>query len=120
MKLLRDHGWLVGRVERWAPASRKRIDLFGIIDLIAIAPKVTLGVQASIGGRKSHIDKIAGECEASTRAWLNAKGRQLILVSWAKRKVGNRQLWRPTIDQFKVCESGLIMNWEIDAKALTR
>jgi len=46
LKALRNDGWLVVVAERWNPYARKRQDLFGRIDLVAIKPGVgIMGVQ---------------------------------------------------------------------------
>ncbi len=49
LKWLRDQGYLCGIVERflaYAGTHGKRQDLFSIIDIIAIKPGVTVGVQS--------------------------------------------------------------------------
>ena len=39
---LDEHGYIPGLVERWIPQARKRIDLWGFVDLIAM-PKMGTG-----------------------------------------------------------------------------
>ena len=83
---LRKRGWSAGVVERWIPRVKKRIDLFGAIDLVAIVPSSgdwgaeydpggILGIQACRDGdHATHRDKIIAEPRA--RQWVAAGGRQ--------------------------------------------
>ena len=59
LKLLRelDHFTLVEKVERWEPFPKphgRRVDLFGFIDILAIGPGITLGVQTTSSGGVAH------------------------------------------------------------------
>ena len=45
--LLEKEGYKVAIVERWNPHAKKRQDLFGFIDLLAIRPDETLAVQTT-------------------------------------------------------------------------
>ena len=59
MQLLREQGYLCGVVERYNSFSRKRYDLFGFIDLIAVNNYKTIGVQSTSGtNHASHKRKI--------------------------------------------------------------
>ncbi len=94
--------WLRGKgieaavVERWIPQTRRRLDLFGFIDLIAIDGGTTWGVQAtSTGNVQSRITKIIEH--PNTPLWL-AGPRRILVIGWRsyKRRV-DRASWRPTI-----------------------
>jgi hypothetical protein len=96
-------GWIAGVVERFVrfPPPGHKVDLFGVIDIVAIAPSAspampslkpgaTIGIQATTntGGQHSkHRMKILAEPRA--RAWVEA-GNRLELWSWSKRVVRNR------------------------------
>lgn len=57
-------GWLVADVEKWIAQAKRRIDLFGCIDLLAIRESETLGVQVtsdSGGNVAAHVDKMLAE-----------------------------------------------------------
>jgi hypothetical protein len=58
-ELLKEQGWLVWTVERWIPGARIRVDLFGILDQIAIRDGEVIGLQptswANVGARVKKI-----------------------------------------------------------------
>lgn len=86
LKLLRERGYLAQVVERWQPNTFRRIDLFGIIDIVAIRDGEILGVQStSMGARLEHVKKITGECREQTLAWMRS-GAKFLLVCWKKKK----------------------------------
>jgi hypothetical protein len=85
-------GWTCQVVERWNPYARKSIDLFGVIDIVAITPNGILGIQVTSGtnhaGRRQ---KIIAEPRAAD--WTYAGGL-FELWSFAKRgDRGKRKLW---------------------------
>lgn len=110
----RKRGWVSQVVERWNPHAKVRVDLFGVIDLIAIVslsptdalvPPVAgersgiLAIQACAG--TSHADrrtKILAEPRA--RQWVEAGG-QLELWSWSMRGgAGARKLWTLRVETY--------------------
>jgi len=107
----RKRGWIAGIVERRIPFPRPRgttLDLFGVIDIIALdmaAPvgRRTVGIQATTGNGGRHADhraKILAESRA--RDWLEA-GNRLELWSWAKQgSAGKRKLWTLRVETFTV------------------
>ena len=81
-----DLGYYCQKVERWCAFSRRRIDLYGVIDTLAISELHTLGIQStSSNSRSAHHNKII-ETEGTFR-WLQAPHRMLWLMSWSKRKI---------------------------------
>lgn len=88
-EFLEEHGWKVCSVERYHGGVRR--DLFGIIDIIAIAKGQIVGVQSSsFKQRRPHLKKIMGECRTNTEEWLRTPG-QLWLVTWkAVTRGGNK------------------------------
>jgi len=44
---LRRQGWRAAVVERWNPHARIRQDLWGVLDIVAIRPGETLGIQCT-------------------------------------------------------------------------
>lgn len=104
----RRRGWIAGVVERRIPFPKPRgtkIDLFGVIDVVAIAPGVkgVIGIQstANIGGHHAkHRDKILAELRA--RQWLEA-GNRLELWTWAKQGArGKAKRWTLRVEVFEV------------------
>jgi hypothetical protein len=93
---LRKHGWRVQVVERWNAYARVRVDLFGCIDLLALRPGETLGVQATSGDNTSKRVVKAKECDG-LRAWLEA-GNAFQVFGWRKLTRGRkRPTWEPNI-----------------------
>jgi hypothetical protein len=108
----RRRGWLAGNVERRIPFPKPQgttIDLFGIIDIIAIdlsAPigQRTIGIQATSGGtggsHSPHRAKILAAPHALS--WLQA-GNRLELWSWAKQGArGKAKRWTLRVEAFTV------------------
>jgi hypothetical protein len=80
----RRRGWIAQSVER--PPTRynpRRIDLFGVIDLVAITPDGILGIQATSGSNhSSRVNKALQEPRLVK--WLGA-GARFEVWSWQKR-----------------------------------
>lgn len=91
---LKARGWHAAVVERWNPHARKRQDLFGILDLIALAPgQPTLGLQVtSATNLASRQHKI--ESAPITRLLLQT-GWQLQVHGWRK-PTPRRRTWALT------------------------
>lgn len=89
---LRKRGYTCQVVERFNYFSKQRIDLFGIIDIVAIKPVIqgVLGVQATT---KSNIQSRYQKClkEPKTGIWIGA-GNSLQVHGWGLvGKVGKRK-----------------------------
>lgn len=91
---LRELGYIAQVVEKWNPYAKIRVDLFGVIDIVAVkgTENGVLGVQAtSASNLSSHVLK----CEKSPNlgAWVNA-GNRLEVWSWGKQGArGKRKIW---------------------------
>ena len=92
---LRAMGWLVAVTEHWVPVAKVRRDLFGFIDIIAIAGAVTLAVQATSRTNVSHrVQKILAHKDALAIA----KVWDLEVWGWAQiSKTGRWQARRVAI-----------------------
>jgi hypothetical protein len=92
LKWLRQRGFAAAITERWCSFSKRRIDLFGFIDIVALCPIGIVGVQTTRGANvAARISKIR-ELDAARR-WLDVGGH-IIVHGW--RKVGARgarKLW---------------------------
>lgn len=95
LRHLRDAGWpLVEVVERWNPHARIRQDLFGILDVIAVGPEGTLGVQTtSASNVSSRLRKIE---DHDSLAPLREAGWALHVHGWQKKN--NRWVLQREID----------------------
>ena len=118
IRLLKDSGYLVGTVERWAPVAGKRIDLYGIIDLLAIDSATTLGVQSTGTAFSEHDAKL--RTAEATKQWL-AGPRELVLIGWRKvrekPREGKRMVYKPRIAYYHLI-GGIVTKRETEA--LTR
>lgn len=82
LAMLRKQGYRVAITEHWNSFVKRRSDLFGFLDLVAIAPSM-IGVQTTSGSNVSaRVTKIL-ELDAA-REWLEA-GHRIIVHGWAKR-----------------------------------
>jgi hypothetical protein len=109
MKECRKRGWHPAIVEKFVafPKPGHRVDLFGVIDIVAIVPPddLLLGHAQIIGiqctnrtGHVPHRDKILAEPRA--RMWVEA-GARLELWTWARRKVGRATRWAMRTEAFR-------------------
>lgn len=102
---LRKRGWTAQVVERWMPHTHVKVDLFGVIDIVAIRPRLSgargpqiVGIQvtgsrASGGIIAAHRTKILAEPRADE--WVDAGGA---LELWGWRMVRNR--WVLTVETY--------------------
>jgi hypothetical protein len=108
---LKKHGITHGVVERWIQRARKRIDLFGIIDLIALDNGI-VGIQVTGTDFSSHKIKIMEEKKENTLEWLSNTGR-LECWGWRKlKKVKGKKAtyWAPRIADVLIVNGELY--WE--------
>ena len=97
-------GWKVGTVERYCHVTKRRHDLFGFLDLVAIAPGQIVGMQVtSDSNYAARLAKVTGECEEPARAWLSAGG-VIVVQSWGLRQKrgSTRQTWQDRTTQVVV------------------
>lgn len=121
LKLLRNKGMTCQVVERWNQFAKVRQDLFGFIDIVAMATSgvATSGLEPGIigvqctsgegGNRAARRAKIIAEPKAFT--WLKAGG-EIWLITWAKRGKGKVKTWQYTVEFFHLSE-GQIMALEM-------
>ena len=80
----RKAGYRVAVVEKWNQHARIRQDLFGIIDLIAICPGETVGIQCtSYSGVSARIKKIE---DSEAIADIRDANWRVIVEGWRKPK----------------------------------
>ena len=96
---LKRRGWTAQVVERYNSFAKRRVDLFGCIDIVVLAPDGILGIQAT-GGIGSHAHRRAKiEAEPRMKEWL-AKGGKLQIWSWNKQGArGKRKTWQLRVEE---------------------
>ena len=83
LRHLRETYPLVQVVEHWNPFARRRIDLFGIIDVVAVGADIVAVQTTSAGNVSARVKKIA---ESDALPTLLKAGIRVIVHGWAKRK----------------------------------
>lgn len=121
LKALRDKGHRVQVVERWQPQSRRRIDLFGCIDIVAIersCPDIAIdykvwGYQACAGSSvAARQTKVETECLPAIQEWIKS-GCGFCVIGWRKLKGKGRQQWFPLVREAELTNTGI--SWrEVD------
>lgn len=77
---------MVAVVEKWNPHAKIRQDLFGILDLVAVKPGETLGVQTTtLGNVSSRVDKIT---QSEATPILRDANWSIEVHGWRKLKTG--------------------------------
>jgi len=89
----RKRDWPCGIVERYCSFTRRRHDLFGCIDLIALDDEMgTLGIQVTSGS--NHSKRVAKTLEEPRiRRWLERGNRYEVWSYSKKGAAGKRKLW---------------------------
>jgi hypothetical protein len=93
LKWLRDQGYTAQKVEYWNSFSHRRVDFFGIIDIIAVNEHgVIMGVQSTDHTSVAkHITK--AKEEPRLRTWLLGNGL-FEIHGWGKQGArGKRKTW---------------------------
>jgi len=85
LKKLRKDGYMPAVVEYWQPFAKKRKDLYGFIDVIAVGTKGTLAVQAtSLSNMSARIHKIREDKKEALKNVL-AAGWRVEVWGWYKK-----------------------------------
>lgn len=116
----RKREWPAGVVEKFVrfPPPGHHVDLFGVIDVVAIVCEPaagwsvgtsTIGIQACAGGNGDHSRRRAKIlAEPRARQWVEA-GNRLELWSWSKRgDRGKRKLWALRVERFAIVDGQLV------------
>ena len=105
LKYCREQGWPAAVVERWNPHSKRRIDLFGWCDIVALTEQGILGIQACAGA--SHAAR-ATKAKPLVAPWIESCGIAEVW-SWSQRGAkGKRKLWvlrREDLDPMAVADA---------------
>ena len=116
LKHLREQGYFPWIVERHIPCRPpKKVDLYNIIDLIAIRLGETVGVQVCGKDYAEHDRKIL-DSENSLK-WLQA-GNGLWLISWRpllKKRGGKATVMTPRIKIYQKADFTAKKEWDYEA-----
>ncbi len=83
---LRERGYVAGVVERWIAEPGIHVDLFGFLDIVAVKPGETVGVQATTG---DHVAARLRKIEDSPSLPLvRAAGWRVVVHGWRKSAMG--------------------------------
>lgn len=112
LKRLRERGMVAGVVEKWIPQTKRRLDLYGFIDVIGCGEGPVLAVQATSGSNgASRVEKITGPCAEQAKAWLRSGGA-IEVHAWRKlKKRKDRKWWHPRVWQITLLHDELC--WEV-------
>lgn len=90
LKVLRDRGYpLVQVVERWNGFARKRVDLFGIVDVIAVGDDIVAVQTTSGSNMAARIKKIT---DHESLPVLRKANIRMLVHGWTKRPNGRYEL----------------------------
>lgn len=107
LQQLRREGWQAAVVEKWIPQAKRRLDLFGIGDVLAIRDGETLLVQAT--SASNHAARRTKALESDVLPlWLAGPGRSFEVWSWSKRGPrGGRKTWEVRRERLTAAERGV-------------
>ena len=91
---LREQGFTAQKVEHWNQYARRTIDLFGVIDLVAIRAGIVgvTGIQTTTGPNVAARKDKCNQAEA-LKLWLQC-GNHFEIHGWAKHgQRGERKTW---------------------------
>lgn len=114
LRALKEQGMVCAIVEKWnqyAGEHGKRVDLFSIIDILALDPiRGVVGIQACAGsGYSEHYKKLTIEKCQETTDWLSTPGTKLEIWSWRKVKLqrgGKAVRWKPRVEEITLDDLG--------------
>lgn len=84
LKNLRERYPLVQVVEKWIPQARKRIDLFGIIDIVCVSETEIAGIQTTSASNVAA--RVAKITESPALPILRKAGIRVLVHGWRKSK----------------------------------
>ena len=87
MEMMRKQGFLCGMTEHWNSHTKRRVDLFGFIDFVAIGHGKCVAVQCCARSSISpHKRKIVDACNEAATQWLQA-GNTIEIHGWDRHAV---------------------------------
>lgn len=113
LALARELGFTVQVVERFNSFTKRRHDLFGVIDLVAIKQGVgILGIQATADNGGHHADRRAkSQAEPRLLEWLLSGGRFEVWSFGKKGPRGKRKVWTVRREEL-IARDGVVVSVE--------
>jgi len=109
LELYRSSGWECDISEYWNAFARKRKDLFGFIDVVAVTHGTIVGIQTTTySNRNARKNKILTECNVAAYRWLQAGG-EIHIVSWKQLKEGRKTIY--AADVMQITEADFAEAW---------
>jgi hypothetical protein len=95
---LRGLGYYCGIVERRLQRHIS-VDLFHIIDIVALTPTGVMGVQSTGSDFANHLTKLTVTQAKWSRRWLETPKTSLMLIGWRRVKQGadGRLIWKERV-----------------------
>ena len=109
LTLLREAGYCAAVAEKFNAFSGHREDLFGFLDIVALSPGITLGVQVCGTDFSSHVRKLTEERGYFVKKWLENPDRKCLLIGWRKvlkKRGGKQKVYRPRMMEFCLGDDG--------------
>jgi len=128
LKLFREHGFVIGVVERHVPGINIKHDFLACIDAIALTPSSKIiGVQVFGSDYSSHFHKILnGKSPDSYNgllAWLKNGNTEYIFIGWRKLKLkrgGKALRWTPRPSLIRLNKSGRLVVREMNFQEIKK
>lgn len=103
MNVWRKFRYIVDKVEQWNSFARKKKDLFGFIDILAMSPSCgdLIGIQVtSKSNMLARAKKICMDKKMEAQAWLVNKTHRLYIEGWYKndRNKWEEEIWEICLD----------------------
>lgn len=105
---LKDRGWLSAIVEKWNPHVKRRQDLWGFADVLAVMPmRGIVAIQTTTG---DHVAERKAKIEAEPRAkMVLLSGVQVWVIGWRLiGERGKRKLWTARIEVARVVDERIV------------
>lgn len=101
----RKQGWEADVAEKWIPQTKRRRDLFGFVDIVALTGEGIVGIQAtSTPNVQARVKKIGAEVKDKAVAWLNSGG-EIWVMGWKKYKQPvKRRYYRETVIKLSLAD----------------
>lgn len=94
---LRTNGYVPWICEYYNSFSRKRVDMYGMFDLIGVGELGTIAIQTTSTGVAARVKKITDDEHAIALAACRKAGWTIHVHGWTSKKVGNRRVYRQRI-----------------------
>ncbi len=110
IRALKEQGreaWIVEKWNAYAGEHGKRVDMFNIIDIVALDPqRGVIGIQSCAGsGFSEHYRKLTEEKAQESINWLSTPGTKLEIWAWRKVKLkrnGKAMRWSARVEEVTI------------------